>query len=181
MSKYTALWDHIRRSGKDELLLTFEEIGRESTDGIFSEDKGMRYGRTRARQTIRRFAVCVALIFGLVSAGCGTGNVFSGHRVCDEDGFSMDYSAFNRQECAELSCVAGDALRVSIAQTSGTVDLTIGVDGKEPVYEGNGLTAADFTVNLSEDGIYRITVTGHHAEGSVSFQKKHSDQSQKSG
>lgn len=28
MSKYTALWDHIRRSGKDELLLTFEEIDR---------------------------------------------------------------------------------------------------------------------------------------------------------
>lgn len=84
----------------------------------------------------------------------------------------MDYSAFNRQECAELSCVAGDALRVSIAQTSGTVDLTIGVDGKEPVYEGNGLTAADFIVNLSEDGIYRIAVTGHRAAGNVSFQKK---------
>ena len=28
MSKYGALWEHVRRSGKDALTLTFEEIGQ---------------------------------------------------------------------------------------------------------------------------------------------------------
>ncbi len=141
----------------------------------------MKHRWMKTDQIFRVFAVCAILIFGSVSAGCGTGSTFSGDKVSNEDAFYMDYSAFNRQEYADMELASGDALRVSIAQMSGTVDLTIGVDGKDPVYEGNGLTVADFTVNISESGTYRITVTGHRAAGNVNFQKKHSDQPQKSG
>ena len=77
----------------------------------------------------------------------------------------------NRQEQASLELTAGDAVMVSIAQESGTVDVIVGINEKEPIYEGNGLTNTSFTLNITEAGTYQIIVTGHNACGSVSFTK----------
>lgn len=109
--------------------------------------------------------LCVAL------AGCHTGSTFNGNKISEADRFQMDYSVLNQQEGASMALTAGDTIMVSIAQESGTADVIVGIDEKEPIYEGNGLTDTSFTLNISEAGTYQITVTGHDACGSVSFTK----------
>lgn len=83
----------------------------------------------------------------------------------------MDYSILNRQEVSTIELSKCESLRVSIAQNEGTVDVTVGIDGEEPIYEGRGLSHIEFTLNISQPGTYQISVTGHKACGTVSFIK----------
>ena len=105
----------------------------------------------------------------LLLAGCGTESVFNGSRTANESGFEMEYTALNREETADLTLSAGDQLRVVIAQTGGNVDVTVGQEGKEPLYRGTKQENADFVLTAPETGSYHISVVGHQAKGRVSF------------
>lgn len=115
------------------------------------------------------FVISVAGILSIVLVGCSAESTFDGNKISNTDVFEMDYSVLNQQEAAELTMETGDSLQVSVIQESGTVDVTVGIAGNEPVYEGNHLTDMDFMLNISESGIYQISVTGHNARGSVAF------------
>lgn len=113
----------------------------------------------------------ITMILCIVLVGCQISSTFDGNTISNADRFQMDYTVLDRQESASLVLNEGDSIRVSIAQNAGTVDVTVGIDGKEPIYEGNGLTNAAFVLNVWETGMYQIVVTGHNACGSVSFVK----------
>lgn len=119
--------------------------------------------------------LCIAL------TGCSADSTFDGNKTVNADSFQMDYSVLDQREDSFLTLAEGDVLQVSIAQETGTVDVTVGIDGNEPVYEGNGLSNTDFTLNILESGIYQITVTGHNARGHVAFTKADAKTSQQSG
>ena len=108
-----------------------------------------------------------AMIFLLT--GCGTGSVFDGSRGSDASGFRMEYSILNREESAALNLAEGDRLQVKLSHTKGSVDVTVGMDGKGPIYRGNGQQNADFVLEIAETGNYHISVSGHQAIGNVSF------------
>ena len=108
-----------------------------------------------------------AMLFLLT--GCGTGSVFDGSRVANASEFQMEYSILNREETAELVLQAGEQLRVTLSHTEGTVDVTVGMNGKEPIYRGNGQQNAEFILEITETGNYHISVSGHQAKGNVSF------------
>lgn len=109
----------------------------------------------------------VSLAF-IILAGCKS---FNGNITSDSDSFYMDYSVFNRQEDAFINLSDKDKLQVEIAQTEGNIDVTIGMDGEEPIYQGNALTEISFTLNINKKGRYRISVTGNNAKGYVSFER----------
>lgn len=111
----------------------------------------------------------MAAIVWAALGGCHAGSAFDGNVISNDQGFWMEYTILDRQQSGTLPLEAGDTLRVSIAQETGAVDVTIGLDGQKPVYEGKGLTNFDFTLYFSESGTYRICVTGHGARGSVTF------------
>lgn len=115
--------------------------------------------------------ISIVLVLCAVLTGCSSGK-FDGTVISDGREFKMDYSVFDRQKESFIELEAGDSLYVSAMQDSGCVDITVGIDGKEPIYEGNGLTDMEFTLNISEFGSYRISVTGHDACGSVVFRKR---------
>lgn len=117
------------------------------------------------------FVMSVMVILCIAMAGCNAGSTFDGNKTSNTDSFQMDYTVLNQQEDSFLTLAEGDSLQVSIAQESGTVDVIVGIDGREPIYEGNGLTDTDFTLNILESGTYQIAVTGHNARGSVVFTK----------
>ena len=75
----------------------------------------------------------------------------------------------NGTEKADMECSAGEQIRVIIYQAEGNVDVTVGQDGKKPVYRGTEQTDADFVLTMPEDGRYQISVTGHRAKGMISF------------
>ena len=81
----------------------------------------------------------------------------------------MEYSILNREESADLTLREGDCLLVSLSHTEGTVDVTVGMNGKEPIYRGNGQQNAEFILEIAEIGSYHISVSGHQAKGNITF------------
>ena len=105
----------------------------------------------------------------ILLTGCGTGSVFDGSRVSDASGFRMEYSILNREESADLTLTEGDRLQVSLSHTEGSVDVTVGMEGQEPVYRGRGQQNAEFVLEIAKTGNYHISVSGHQAKGNISF------------
>ena len=124
-----------------------------------------------ARQSKRKVTagICMFAAMIFLLAGCGTGSVFDGSRVSDTSGFRMEYSILNREESAGLNLTEGDRLQVSLSHTEGTVDVTVGMNGKEPIYRGNGQQNAEFVLEILEKGNYHISVSGHQAKGNIAF------------
>ena len=118
-----------------------------------------------------RAGICMLAAVLVLLAGCGTCSVFDGSRASDTSGFRMEYGVLDREESAGLELTAGDRLRVSLSHTKGTVDVAVGMEGKEPVYRGNGQQNAAFVLEIAETGNYHISVTGHRAKGNVSFDR----------
>ena len=81
----------------------------------------------------------------------------------------MEYSVLNREESAEMELAEGDRIQVSISHTAGNVDVTVGRDGEEPIYNGTGQDNAGFVLTIPKTGCYLISVTGHQAKGEISF------------
>ena len=50
-----------------------------------------------------------------------------------------------------------------------TVDVTVGMNGKEPIYRGNGQQNAEFVLEILKKGNYHISVSGHQAKGNIAF------------
>ena len=114
-------------------------------------------------------AICMLAAMLFVLTGCGAGSVFDGSKVANASEFQMEYSILNREETAELVLQAGEQLRVTLSHTEGTVDVTVGMNGKEPIYRGNGQQNADFVLEIAETGSYHISVSGHKAKGNITF------------
>ena len=112
--------------------------------------------------------ICVCAIL----TDCSPSSVFDGNKVSDVDRFYMEYSILNKQEDTVMKLFSGDQLHVEIAQTKGSVDIMVGMDGEEPIYEGNNLTEIRFTLMIGKTGDYHIFVTGNRARGSVSFERQ---------
>ena len=124
-----------------------------------------------ARQSKRKVTagICMFAAMIFLLAGCRAGSVFDGSRVSDASGFRMEYSILNREESAGLNLTEGDRLQVSLSHTEGTVDVTVGMNGKEPIYRGNGQQNAEFVLEILEKGNYHISVSGHQAKGNIAF------------
>ena len=113
--------------------------------------------------------ICILAAMVFLLTGCRTDSVFDGSRVSDASGFRMEYSILNQEESADLTLREGDCLRVSLSHTEGTVDVTVGMNGKEPIYRGNGQQNAEFVLEILEKGNYHISVSGHQAKGNIAF------------
>lgn len=111
-------------------------------------------------------------MLGSILAGCGKSSSFEGNITADAGRFEMDYMVLDREESSVLELAEADRLFVCVSQISGTLDVTVGIDGRAPIYEGRGLEDLRFVLNISEPGTYRITVSGHAACGRLEFTKR---------
>ena len=127
-------------------------------------------GNTERRSKLKQAAcVCMLAAMIILLTGCGTGSVFDGSRVSNASGFRMEYSILNREESVDLTLTEGDRLQVSLSHTEGSVDVTVGMEGQEPVYRGRGQQNAEFVLEIAKTGNYHISVSGHQAKGNISF------------
>lgn len=113
----------------------------------------------------------VALIMCICLTGCHAKEVFIGNVISNDDIIQMEYTVFDCHREWFMTLSEEDLLNVSYACESGTVEITVGTDGDTPLYEGNGLTDIEFSLNIQKSGTYRIALTGHNAKGSISFTK----------
>ena len=89
--------------------------------------------------------------------------------MTSESGIWLAYSILDRQETLDLSLAEGEQIQVSLTHTAGDADVTVGRVGGEFIYKGSGQTNAEFVLTIPETGTYRISITGHRAEGTASF------------
>ena len=113
--------------------------------------------------------VCLLAAVILLLAGRTPPVVFDGSMTSNASGSFMEYRVLDRELSSGLDLTAGEKLEVALTHTSGTVDLTVGMEGRAPIYRGSGQQNAEFILEIPETGNYRITVTGHRAKGSASF------------
>ena len=114
-------------------------------------------------------ALAFLLAAGILLTGCRQKSTFDGSRTSDESGFWMEYTIMDREESANLPLSEGDQLQVIISHIAGNVDLTVEQEGEDPIYKGTGQENAEFILTIPKTGIYQISVTGHQANGKVSF------------
>lgn len=114
--------------------------------------------------------VICSLVLAVSLAGCIT-PTFNGSRTGNDDRLIMSYSILNTTETQHLDLEAGDVLDVEVTSDAGSVSLMVQKQGSDPVYEEENLPTGSFQIEIEEAGIYRATVTGDHAQGSISITK----------
>ena len=119
-------------------------------------------------------AVALILIFTRQPETC-----FDGERISDPGRFTLRFERMNRTDSETMALAEGDELHVSWQIKSGKIDVSIGMEGKEAIYQANDRTAgdeADFCVEIPETGSYTITVSAREAKGRIEFVKSTSEQ-----
>lgn len=117
----------------------------------------------------------VLLIMLMLSACSKTTPKFNGSRTGNDSQLIMDYEVLNMTESQILELEKGDTVDFVIVSKRGKVDIILQKDGENPVYQGVDVPTSTFSVNISESGSYKVTVTGNNAKGNVSIIKKQSN------
>ena len=82
-------------------------------------------------------------------------------------GYEFSFSDWTGESTREMSLSKGESLLVEINIENGTSSLSIIGDNGFEAYEGNKLSSGRFTVTVSEEDIYKITVTGKRTTGII--------------
>lgn len=91
-------------------------------------------------------------------------------RRVEEDFFSLGMEPLNCTIAEPFTLQKGDTIDVSVARVSGELEITIGQEHRDPIYEGRNPQLGSFRVTVPEDGGYLLSVTGKQAQGNISFQ-----------
>ena len=86
-----------------------------------------------------------------------------------EDAYLISGEHAYGEDSHTLFLRAGDKLKVTCNSSEGTLEVTIGQEGKTPLYRSNGLENGSFVLVASEDGAYTIYVRMTSFVGQASF------------
>ena len=93
--------------------------------------------------------------------------VFVGSTVKNPDCYILEFEKMNQEDSHIISACKDDIFAVHFRIEKGHADLVIAMDGRPPIYMGNGIKYGEFNVIVPEDGEYRITINARHAAGFV--------------
>lgn len=124
---------------------------------------------------MRKLKILILIFVLMLAFSACTATTFNGSRTGNESQLIMDYEVLNMTESQILELETGDTVEFVIVSEGGKVDITLQKDGESPVYEGVDVPTRSFSVNISESGSYKVTVTGKNAKGNVSIIKKSND------
>ena len=99
---------------------------------------------------------------------------FDGDRVSNPGYFALRFDRMNTADAETMELEEGDALHVTWQIESGYLDIVIGQENEEAIYQANRRAAgdkADFYVGIPKTGAYTITVSGREAKGQTAFLK----------
>lgn len=107
----------------------------------------------------------VAAILVACSQPCLTGS-----RAANQDSYTLNIERMSGKDTHALELSAGDSLKIRFATEEGSMQMEIRAPDGTILYSGNGKGAADFTVNISEGGVYAVAVKAHGAKGIIHIQ-----------
>lgn len=73
----------------------------------------------------------------------------------------------NGTDLHTLDLQTGDTLKIQLETLKGSLYMEIKALDGTAIYRGNGKEITDFTVNITESGVYTIVVCARHAKGGM--------------
>lgn len=121
------------------------------------------------RSKTRILIIFIVLFFIGVAAAIFRYNQegFTGSRVKNPDSYLLDIERMNGTDLHTLDLQTGDVLRIQFETLKGSLYMEIKAPDGTAIYRGNGKETTDFTVNITESGVYTIVVCARHAKGGV--------------
>lgn len=110
----------------------------------------------------------VLFVVGLITFFmCYNQENFTGSRIKNPDSYLLDIEKMNGTDLHTLDLQAGDVLQVRFESEKGSLFMEIIAPNGTTVYWGYGKETTDFTVNITESGVYTIVVCARHAKGGM--------------
>lgn len=121
------------------------------------------------RSKTRILIIFIVLFFIGVAAAIFRYNQegFTGNRVKNPDSYLLDIERMNGTDLHTLDLQPGDVLKIQFEALKGSLYMEIKAPDGTLIYCGNGKETTDFTVNITESGVYTIVVCARHAKGGV--------------
>ena len=126
----------------------------------------MKKSRTkRSVMIIFPMMLSVSAILVACSQPCLTGS-----RAANQNSYTLDIERMTGNDTHAFEVSAGDSLKIRFATEEGSMQMEIRAPDGTILYSGNGKGATDFTVNISEGGVYAVAVKAHGAKGMIHIQ-----------
>lgn len=111
----------------------------------------------------------IALLFIGVAAAFFRYNQegFTGNRVKNPDSYFLDIERMNGTDLHTLDLQTGDILKIQFETLKGSLYMEIKAPDGTTIYSGDGKNPTDFTINITESGVYPIVVFARHAKGGI--------------
>lgn len=121
-----------------------------------------------------KFSISVFLlsaVMAVVLSGCNQVE-FSGSRVKNPDSYLLDIRLMNGNDVHSMNLNEGDVLQIRFETDKGELQMEIKAPDGTAVYNGNGKVATDFTMNITQSGVYTIEVEARKAKGIIHIQRQ---------
>jgi len=118
---------------------------------------------------MRKLAVlcCISLLL-LFSASCKGSEEITIERINDRE-LQLCFENLNSKKMYSLNFKKEDIIVLEIEKEEGSIDIVIYDQNENEIYRGNGNLVKKFTIDIKNDGKYRIEIDGNRAKGSLKF------------
>ena len=108
---------------------------------------------------------------GLVLMACGSKSL-ADSRTAGSDSYGLNVERMTGTDSYQMELQESEVLAVHFETVRGSMCMEIQAPDGSPLYQGNGKSVTEFTVNIPESGTSSIFVEAHHTKGTVSIQQK---------
>ena len=115
--------------------------------------------------------MCLLILAGLAVFPCRYSQEgFTGSCVKNPNAYLLDIEKMNGTDLHTLELREGDVLQIQFETEKGDLYMEIKAPDGMSLYRGNGKETTDFTVNISQSGVYTIVVEARRAQGTIPIQ-----------
>ena len=108
---------------------------------------------------------------GLWSEFAKEGTTFLGSSVCSLEEFTLEYEIFDTTLSWPLALSEGNSLSVNLVVETGSLAVLIEDEDGNVFYQDDSAETEAFDLEITESGVYKITVVGSHTQGKASFKR----------
>lgn len=124
---------------------------------------------------IRVLLLIVILVIGFrVTSWCmdKCDSTFEGSSIKNPNSYLLDFSCMDKSDSHSITLYSGDSLRVNYTITDGRIDVTVGMEGQEPIYRGNDVSTGAFALEIQDSGEYKIKISSDQAKGRLELSRE---------
>lgn len=119
--------------------------------------------------SILSFLLCI-FCPGIFLTGCGV-SCFTDNYVVTNNVLQLDINCMKEIDKFTMECTTNETMKIQMAVMKGSIYMEVKEPDGDTLYAGNGNTVSDFTVTISEPGVYSIILKAPYGKGTVRIQR----------